>query len=130
MGSGTILRTSEKENGILWTGITGRQESRLIKFGRFAQQDAPKKGTKAVTFDFLGFTHYCSANKSGQFRVKRKTSRKKFKKKCKEMWIYIRENRHMPTDMLIRKLNEVLIGYDHYYGITEKYASLQNFTSM
>lgn len=102
-------------------------KSRLIKFGRFAQQDASEKGRKAATFDFLGFTHYCSANKSGKFRVKRKTSRKKFKKKCKEMWEYIRTNRHIPTDMLIRKLYEVLIGYDHYYGITDNYVSLQKF---
>ena len=48
-------------------------------------------------------------------------------KKCKEMWGYIWSNRHMPTDMLIRKLNEVLIGYDHYYGITDNYVSLQKF---
>lgn len=33
----------------------------------------------------------------------------------------------MPTGMLIEKLNEVLIGYDHYYGITDNYASLQKF---
>ena len=104
-----------------------KDRSRLIKFGRFAGQDAKEKGRKAATFDFLGFTHYCSTNKSGKFRVKRKTSRKKFKKKCKEMWGYIRANRHMPTDMLIRKLNEVLIGYDHYYGITDNYVSLQKF---
>ncbi len=102
-------------------------KSRLIKFGRFAQQDASEKGGKAATFDFLGFTHYCSTNKSGKFRVKRKTSRKKFKKKCREMWEYIRANRHILTDMLIRKLNEVLIGYDHYYGITDNYTSLQKF---
>lgn len=41
------------------------------------------------------------------------------------MWRYIQENRHIPTDMLIRKLNEVLIGYDHYYGITDNYNSAQ-----
>lgn len=29
--------------------------------------------------------------------------------------------------MLIRKLNEVRIGYDHYYGITDNYASRQKF---
>lgn len=39
----------------------------------------------------------------------------------------MRANRHMPTDMLIRKLNEVLTGYDHYYGITDNYVSLQKF---
>lgn len=97
--------------------------------GGFAQQDASEKGTKAATFDFLGFTHYCSTNKSGKFRVKRKTSRKKFKKKCKEMWRYIRENRHIPTDMLIRKLNEVLIGYDHYYALQTIMPACKSFTS-
>lgn len=102
-------------------------KSRLVKFGQFARQDAREKGRKAETFDFLGFTHYCSANKSGKFRVKRKTSRKKFRKKCKEMWEYIRINRHSPTDKLIKKLNEVLVGYDHYYGITDNYISLQKF---
>lgn len=102
-------------------------KSRLIKFGRFARQDASERGEKAATFDFLGFTHYCSVNRSGKFRVKRRTSRKKFRKKCKEMWRYIRANRHMPTDKLIGKLNEVLVGYDHYYGITDNYASLQKF---
>ncbi len=33
----------------------------------------------------------------------------------------------MPTDILIRKLNEVFIGYNHYYCITDNYASLQKF---
>ncbi len=35
---------------------------------------------KPETFTFLGFTHYCSHAKSGKFRVKRKTSKKKFNK--------------------------------------------------
>jgi len=102
-------------------------KSGLIKFGKFARQDASERGAKAATFDFLGFTHYCSVNRGGRFRVKRKTSRKKFCKKCKEVWRYIRMNRLMPTDKLIGKLNEVLTGYDYYYGITDNYASLREF---
>lgn len=61
------------------------EESRLIEFGRYAQENAKKRGKKATTFDFLGFTHYCSGN--DRFRVKRKTS----KKKCKEMNRLIQE---------------------------------------
>lgn len=58
-------------------------KTRLIKFGRFAEEDS--KPNKPETFDFLGFTHYCSTSKDGRFRVKRKTSRKKFKSKNKRI---------------------------------------------
>ena len=55
------------------------EKSRLIEFGRYAESNRAKRGeSKPETFDFLGFTHYCSHGKSGKFRVKRKTSRKKF----------------------------------------------------
>lgn len=60
-------------------------KSRLIKFGRNAQKETQEAGKKADTFDFLGFTHYCSTSRNGKFRVRRKTSRKKFRKKCKEI---------------------------------------------
>lgn len=35
-------------------------KTRLIYFGRFAEQNLAKNGKKPETFDFLGFTHYCS----------------------------------------------------------------------
>ena len=56
---------------------------RLIEFGRFAENNRKSRGEgKPETFDFLGFTHICSRTKSGKFGVRRKTSRKKFVKKC------------------------------------------------
>lgn len=57
-------------------------KTRLIEFGRFAKENRKRKGLgKPETFDFLGFTHYCSeSKKTGKFRVKRKTSKKKLKK--------------------------------------------------
>ena len=60
------------------------EKSRLIEFGRYAKERCSKSGTKPGTFTFLGFTHYCSKSKNGRFRVKRKTSKKKFAKKCRE----------------------------------------------
>ena len=103
------------------------EKSRLIEFGRFAQANAKKRGTKAETFDFLGFTHYCSTSRSGKFRVKRKTSRKKFRKKCKEMNALIRDMRCVPVKDIIKKLNEILVGYYHYYGITDNSPKLKGF---
>ena len=61
------------------------EKSRLIEFGRYAKERCRKAGTKPGTFTFLGFTHYCSKSRNGRFRVKRKTSKKKFAKKCREV---------------------------------------------
>ncbi len=103
------------------------EKSRLIEFGRFAQENAKKRGTKAGTFDFLGFTHYCSVSRNGKFRVKRKTSRKKFRKKCREMNMLIRDMRCIPVKDIVKKLNQILVGYYHYYGITDNSRSLKDF---
>ena len=103
------------------------EKSRLIEFGRFAEENNAKKGTKPETFTFLGFTHYCSLSKNGRFRVKRKTSRKKFSKKLKEIHRKIGEMRMMPTKDIVKKLNEILVGYFHYYGITDNTRSIKSF---
>ena len=102
-------------------------KSRLIEFGRFAEENCAKKGTKPETFTFLGFTHYCSKGRNGKFRVKRKTSRKKFSKKLKEVHRKIGEMRTMRTKDIVKKLNEILVGYFHYYGITDNTRSIKSF---
>lgn len=103
------------------------EKSRLIEFGRFAEGECRKRGMKPETFDFLGFTHYCSKSKNGKFRVKRKTSRKKFAKKCKEVHRLIGTMRQMRTKDIIAKLNQILVGYYHYYGITDNSGRLKAF---
>jgi len=54
-------------------------KTRVVEFGKFAVQNAKRRGVKAVTFDFLGLTHYCGKTRNGKgFRMKRVTSHKKF----------------------------------------------------
>ena len=104
------------------------EKSRLLEFGKFAEENRRKAGKgKPETFNFLGFTHYCSHSRSGKFRVKRKTSKKKFTKKCKEIHMRIRNMRTQPVSEIIGKLNQVLVGYFHYYGITDNSDSLLRF---
>ena len=103
------------------------EKSRLIEFGRFAQERCAKRGIKPETFTFLGFTHYCSQGKKGKFRVKRKTSRKKFAKKCKEVHRLIGSMRTLTMEEIIQKLNRILTGYYHYYGITDNTPSITKF---
>lgn len=102
-------------------------KTRLIEFGRFAEERCAKKGRKPQTFTFLGFTHYCSHGRNGKFRVKRKTSKKKFTKKCKEVHRIIRDMRTRRLAVIIKKMNQILVGYYHYYGITDNIDSLRNF---
>jgi group II intron reverse transcriptase/maturase len=103
------------------------EKSRLIEFGRFAKENIATKGKRPECFTFLGFTHYCSNSRDGRFRVKRKTNRKKFSKKLKEIHRKIGEMRTLPTKAIVKKLNEILVGYFHYYGITDNSRSIKAF---
>lgn len=82
---------------------------------------------KPGTFDFLGFTHFCSTSRKGKFRVKRKTSWKKYRAKIVEMNKWIRLNRHMPARELVEKLREKLEGYYQYYAITDNLPMVDKF---
>jgi len=82
---------------------------------------------KPETFTFLGFLHYCSHGRNGKLQVRRKTCRKKFSKKCKEIKHLIKEMKTYPIKEIIKKLNHILVGYYHYYEITDNYQSMSNF---
>ena len=100
-------------------------KTRMMAFGRFAIVNC-KKG-KPKTFDFLGFTHYCSTSKNGKFRVKRKTSSKNFRKKLSEFNIWCKENRNLKLDKIMITFKKKLIGHYNYFGITDNYHMIQKY---
>lgn len=96
------------------------EKTKIIRFGRDAELICKSRGEgKPKTFDFLGFTHYCSKSKTGKFRVKRKTSRKKFRQKVKAFKTWMKLNRHKDTDKLLLTIKAKLLGHFRYYGITD-----------
>ena len=98
-----------------------RTKSKLILFGRFAEETRKRRGFKNTeTFDFLGFTHYCAKSKRGYFRVKRKTSKKKFRIKVKDFnqWIKSVRNKLRIGD-IFKLTKQKLMGHYQYYGITD-----------
>ncbi len=107
------------------------EKTKIIEFGRFARENRAKRGQrKPETFDFLGFTFYCSENADKRFfRCKVKTSRKKLRSKIKSMKYYIRNNRTMPVQLLIKKINQKLRGHYQYYGVTDNTRSVKNYLS-
>ncbi|QTL97796.1 group II intron reverse transcriptase/maturase [Iocasia frigidifontis] len=104
-------------------------KSKIIEFGRFAASNSRRLGRgKPETFDFLGFTHYCSTSRKGRFRVKRRTMKKKINAKIVEFtrWIKLRRNM-LTTNEIVDKVKSKLRGHYQYYGITDNSKSIDNF---
>ena len=93
------------------------EKTSIIAFGRFAERNC-KEG-KPKTFDFLGFTHYCSKSRKGRFRVKRKTNKKKFRAKVRAFKEWIKLARYLPMEEIIKTIKSKLTGHFQYYGITD-----------
>lgn len=95
-------------------------KTRLLEFGRFAEECARRRGQRPGTFDFLGFTHYCGHTRNGHFKVKRKTSGKKYRAKLKETkeWLQ-RERSRLKQGELLRQAKLKLAGHLNYYAITD-----------
>lgn len=103
-------------------------KTRLLEFGRNAQANRnARHQAKPETFDFLGFTHYCSKSRKGWFRVKRKTVRKKLCMKLKEMNLWLKQNRHLHLKALFTMVDLKLRGHYRYYGITDNSASIGQY---
>jgi hypothetical protein len=109
---------SKDWQGVGWLNNTKEMDGN--EFGRFAEENRKRRGQgKPETFDFLGFTHYCSKSRQGKFRVKRKTSRKKYKAKIKEFTQWMKTNRHVKIHETFKQVRLKLIGHYRYYGITD-----------
>lgn len=101
------------------------EKTKIVEFGRFAEGNRKRRGQgKPQTFDFLGFTHYCSKSSKGRFRVKRKTSGKKFKSKVKAFKEWLRTERHQDVKEMMKTIRAKLIGHYRYYGITDNSRAL------
>ena len=73
-------------------------KTRLIRFGRHAAKQREKLGEgKPETFDFLGFTHFCTrSRKWGSFVIGRKTIKKRMRAKLLAIKMELRKNMHDP----------------------------------
>ena len=104
------------------------KKTRLIEFGRFAQEDRRRRGQgKPETFDFLGFTHCCSATRRGKFVVLRLTSGKKMRAKLCAIHEELRKRMTRPAAEQGQYLRSVVAGHMRYYGVPRNGTRLQTF---
>ncbi|MDH3899267.1 MAG: group II intron reverse transcriptase/maturase [Deltaproteobacteria bacterium] len=99
-------------------------KTRLVEFGRFALRDAKARGKKLETIYFLGFTHYCTRNRKGNFRVGRKIEKTRFRRSVQNLRSLMREIRHHSLKEQSNKINQVLRGHYAYYGLGGNIESL------
>jgi group II intron reverse transcriptase/maturase len=104
------------------------EKTRLIEFGRFAAQNRERRGLwKPETFVFLGFTHICARTRSGRFKLKRVTSRKRMQAKLREVTTEMRRRMHLPIPEQGVWLASVLRGHYRYYAVPDNSEALSAF---
>src|SRR5665648_540210 len=104
-----------------------RKKTRLIEFGRFATKHAKEQGKRLETIYFLGFTHYCTRSRNGNFKVGRKTEKTRFKRSIVKLQATLREIRHSSIKEQVAVINPVLRGHYNYYGMAGNSKSLNKF---
>ena len=84
-------------------------------------------GASWRTFEFLGFTHMCAKGRSGRFKLKRVTSKKKMRAKLREVKTEMRRRWHHSIPEQGRWLASVLTGHYRYYAVPDNIRALQAF---
>ena len=104
------------------------EKTRLIEFGRFAEENRAKRGEgKPETFTFLGFTHYGGKNSKGYYFVGRATSVKRMRATLLRIKQKLRRKMHEPIGVVGRWLKRVVTGYYQYHAVPENLSALKRF---
>ena len=118
------VRERLKEYGI----ELNQTKTKMLSFGYWERQNAKKQQRRANTFDFLGFTHYCSQTRKGVFKVGRKTSVERFSRSYRAIGIWLKSMRNVAKLRYLWKALQIkLTGYYQYYGISDNWRSLVKF---
>lgn len=104
------------------------EKSRIIPFGRYPFASFERNGGKPETFDFLGFTFYCTRSRKGNFLLGRKTAKKKYRQKIKELKCWLKATRNLvKLEEWWKTLARKLEGHYRYYGISGNMREMQSY---
>lgn len=103
-------------------------KTRVVRFGRRVWEKSRREGQKVSSFNFLGFTHYCTRSRRGKFIVGHKTTKENLARKLRETKEWIRKVRNQ---IRLRDwwpiVKRKLIGHYNYFGISGNMRSLRQF---
>src|SRR3954454_9961935 len=95
------------------------EKTRLVRFTPPDPVPPPRdsdRRTPPGTFDLLGFTHYWSRSRQGNWVVTRKTSRSRFRRGLASLSAWCRVNRHLAVAEQHRTLSQKRTGHFASYG--------------
>jgi group II intron reverse transcriptase/maturase len=106
-------------------------KTRLLDF-RSPQIGRPRIGgdgpsQRDRSFDFLGFTHYWGRSRRGNWVVRQKTAKSRFKRAVKAIAKWCRRYRHLPVGAQRASLELKLMGHYNYYGLTGNFRALAHY---
>jgi hypothetical protein len=101
-------------------------KTRLIRFGRHAAEQRAERGEgKPETFDFLGFTHYCTRSRRwGSFVIGRKTIKKRLLRTLEVVKMELRKRMHDPIVKTGTWVWQMLNGHLNYFAVSGNDKSL------
>ena len=102
------------------------EKTRLVRF----HPPRPRRGgglDEPQSFDLLGFTHIWAKSRKGNWVIKRKTAKGRFRRALKVIAEWCRAHRHHSMKEQQRVLSQKLKGHYGYYGITGNAAALVRF---
>ena len=99
------------------------EKTRLLDFRK--PGDGQGKGDNS--FSFLGFTHYWTKSRKGNWMVGRKTDGKKLKLAIIKVGAWCRANRHLPMREQWETLKLKITGHYAYYGMSLNFQSISEF---
>lgn len=105
-------------------------KTRLIPFQRPPAGTTGKSGGpghQERSFDLLGFTHYWSRSRKGNWVIKRQTASNRLSRALHQITQWCRRNRHRPVREQHHILSQKLRGHYAYYGITGNSYALAGF---
>lgn len=104
------------------------EKTRILRFGSGAKKHCHREGDqRPKTFDFLGFTHYVSASRSGRFKVGRKTARGRFVKKLAALNVRMSQMRLSGGKAMMEYFIMQVRGHYQYYGVSDNVRSLRRY---
>lgn len=96
-------------------------KTRLIAF-------SPRQGEQSGQFEFLSLQHYIGRSRKGRWRVKRRTSGKRYRMKLAELSGWLREVRNqLPLSELWARVRVKLLGHYRYYGVSDNFERMRMF---
>jgi len=93
------------------------EKTRLIPFGRYAQERKAEYGGKPDTFDFLGFRHICGIGNNGQFALIRKPTAKSARKFLDKVHTWLKGHSHWKRRDQQKQLTTMLRGFYQYFSL-------------